>query len=79
MLEALKEMQNDKCPGLDGLSAGFYKFFWPNIKKYLFSSYMTSLDKGILNIFQCRGDNNPHTKKEKKTLRTFLFGDPYLY
>ena len=55
MLQALKGMQNDKSPGLDGFPAEFYKFFWQDIKNYLFNSYMTSLDKGILSISQCRG------------------------
>ena len=28
MLQALKGIQNDKSPGLDGFPAEFYKFFW---------------------------------------------------
>ena len=48
-------MQNDKSPGLDRFPAEFYEFFWQDIKNYLFNSYMTSLDKGILSISQCRG------------------------
>ena len=55
MLQALILLQNDKSPGLDGFPAEFYKFFWQDIKNYLFNSYMTSLDKGILSISQCRG------------------------
>ena len=28
---ALKEMSNDKSPGLDGFTTNFYKFFWADI------------------------------------------------
>ena len=31
---ALKEMSNDKSPGLDGFTTNFYKFFWADIKTY---------------------------------------------
>ena len=66
MLQALKGMQNDKSPGLDGFPAEFYKFFWQDIKNYLFNSYMTSLDKGILSISQCREVITLIPKKGKK-------------
>ena len=75
MLWALRRIQNDKSPGLDGFPAEFYKFFWQDIKNYLFNSYMTSLDKGI-NISQCRGVITLIPKKGK-TLRPFLIGDPF--
>ena len=48
MLTALKGMQNDKSPGIDGLPTEFYKFFWKDIKDYLYKSYKASFDKGIL-------------------------------
>ena len=32
MLTALKGMQNDNSPGIDGLPTEFYKFFWKDIK-----------------------------------------------
>ena len=28
LLQALKQMKNDKSPGLDGYTTEFYKFFW---------------------------------------------------
>ena len=34
MLQALKGIQNDKIPGLDGFPAEFYQFFWQDIKNY---------------------------------------------
>ena len=52
MLTALKEIQNDKSPGIDGLPTEFYKFFWKDIKDYLYKSYKASFDKGILSISQ---------------------------
>ena len=55
MLQARKGMQNNQSPGQDGFPAKFYKFFWQDIKNYLFNSYMTSIDKNILSISQCRG------------------------
>ena len=44
MLHTFKGMQYDKSPGLDGLPAEFYKFFWKDIQKYLLNSNVTSLD-----------------------------------
>ena len=52
MLTALKGMQNEKSPGIDGLPTEFYKFFWKDIKDYLYKSYKASFDKGILSISQ---------------------------
>ena len=49
MLKALKGIQNGKRPSLDGFPV---ELFWQDIKKYLFNSYMTSLDKGILSRSQ---------------------------
>ena len=66
MLQELKGMQNDKSPGLDGFPAEYYKFFLQDIKNYLFNLCMTSLDKGILNISQCRGIIALIPKKGKK-------------
>ena len=37
-LEALKSMQNGKTPGLDGLPADFYYFFWHDIKTLVLNS-----------------------------------------
>ena len=32
---ALKEMQNNKSPGSDGIAIEFYKIFWNDIKTHL--------------------------------------------
>lgn len=31
LLTALKQMNNGKSPGTDGLTVEFYKFFWPEV------------------------------------------------
>ena len=33
---ALKQMNNSKCPGSYGITTEFYKLFWKDIKKYYF-------------------------------------------
>lgn len=33
ILQALHQMNNDKTPGPDGLTAGFYEDHWPSIGK----------------------------------------------
>ena len=35
---AVKQMQNNKSPGTDGLTTEFYKIFWTDIKQYLIES-----------------------------------------
>ena len=36
---ALKDFDNNKSPGSDGLPAEFYRFFWPDICHDLVASY----------------------------------------
>ena len=48
MSNALKEMANDKTPGLDGLTTNFYKFFWPDIREIFNASYICSFEEGEL-------------------------------
>ena len=33
--EALKSLENEKCPGTDGLDPSFYKMFYPTLKDFL--------------------------------------------
>ena len=42
---ALKEMQNNKSPGSDGITIEFYKIFWNDIKTHLINSLNYSFNK----------------------------------
>ena len=53
--KAVKMMQPNKSPGEDGLPIEFYRFFWNDIKDYLFNSYKYSIENGNLSITQKRG------------------------
>lgn len=46
--EALKTMPNKKCPGLDGLTAEFYKIFWEKIKDLYFEAIQFAVNSNIL-------------------------------
>lgn len=45
---ALKQMKNDKSPGIDGLSVEFYKTFWQEIKHLLFDAYLDCINNNQL-------------------------------
>ena len=49
---ALKQMQNNKSPGSDGLTTEFYKIFWTDIKHYLIPSLNYSYIHGDLTDLQ---------------------------
>ena len=40
LLKSIKAFKNGKTPGTDGLTAEFYKFFWSEIKRYLFEVFV---------------------------------------
>ena len=52
---ALKEIENNKIPGSDGLSVEFYKRFWTNIKHSLINSINYSFEQGHLTDSQKQG------------------------
>ena len=37
-LKSLKQMKNNKTPGIDGFTVEFYKYFWSNLGVYLVRS-----------------------------------------
>lgn len=52
--ESSMSFPNNKSPGCDGLTAEFYKYFWPKIKTYLMNSYKYSFKNNILSLDQRR-------------------------
>ena len=52
---ALKDMVNDKSPGLDGFTTNFYKFFWADLRSFLYDSYIYSIQHGELSNSQRSG------------------------
>lgn len=66
--QALKESDNNKSPGSDGIPVDFYKVFWPKIKPFLVRSYKRSLELGSLSITQRQGVISLIPKKSKDPL-----------
>ena len=62
---ALKDFDNNKTPGTDGLPAEFYRFFWPDICHDLVASYNFAFQCGTLSISQRRGIISLIPKKSK--------------
>ncbi len=52
--KGLRELPNNKAPDTDGFTADFYKFFWKDIKDYIYDSFVSSFQNGILSIEQRR-------------------------
>ena len=52
--KSLRGLPNNKVPGSDGFTSEFYKFFWPDIKDLVFSSFQTSFNEGVVSIEQRR-------------------------
>ena len=59
-------LPNNKSPGSDGFTTNFYKFFWIDIKDFLFDSFRYSFTHGTLNNDQKLGVLNliPKTQKD---------------
>ena len=62
--EALFQMKNGKCPGLDGITVAFMKFFWRHLKELCFAVIKEGLKekrlhstarKGIINLIPKSG------------------------
>ena len=51
-LNALKDMNNNKSPGSDGLTTEFYKIFWNDIKPYYIKSINHSYQQNNLTELQ---------------------------
>ena len=66
--KALKELQNGKSPGTDGLTNEFYKFFWKGIQHLVIDSLNYAVQTGELSIDQKRGIITLIPKKGKKRI-----------
>ena len=63
--KTLKQLQNDKIPGSDGFTTNFYKFFWQDLREFLFDSCKYSFEHGMLTSDQRRGILNLIPKGNK--------------
>ena len=52
---ALKYMKKEKSPGIDGLTVGFYKRFWPIVSTLVLDSILHAQDTGSFTQFQRLG------------------------
>ena len=63
--KGLQALPNNKSPGSDGFTTEFYKFFWINIKHYVYNSFIYSFENGLLSIDQRRAILTLLPKPEK--------------
>ena len=52
LAEALKNMKNEKSPGLDGYTVEFLKFFWPDLGVFILRSINYGYRTGELSVSQ---------------------------
>ena len=79
LYNAMKNMQNNKSPGNDGLTKEFYEGFWDEIKELLIASATEAKQRGELSISQRQAIIKLIQKKKIETKDTLKFGDPFLY
>ena len=61
-------MENNKSPGVDGLSTNFYKHFWPLFSDKLLLVYNYAFEPGCLSVSQRRGIISLVFKKGERSL-----------
>ena len=61
----LKQFMNNKTPGSDGFTIGFYRFFWNAIGPVMVDSFNYAFENGELSISQKRGIISLILKKDK--------------
>ena len=66
--KALFSMENNKSPGVDGLTTNFYKHFWPLLCDKLALVYNYAFETGCLTVSQRRGIISLVFKKGDRTL-----------
>jgi exonuclease III len=65
LANAVKELPNNKSPGIDGIIIETYKMFWNEVKDLLFDSITYGIKEGRLSIDQRRGILSLVPKKDK--------------
>ena len=72
-LAVLKHMNNQKCPGSDGFTTEFHKFFWRDIGNFLVRSINYGFRSGEMSITQKEGIITciPKENKPKQLLRNW--------
>ena len=65
LTDAINNMALDKCPGADGFTTNFYKYFWNELKQPLLDSYIYLFEHGQLADGQRRGLLKLIPKKDK--------------
>ena len=64
-INAINGFKKDKMPGTNGFPAEFYKFFWPELRAEMLSSFHFTFQTGSLSISQRRGVISLIPKKDK--------------
>jgi len=55
LANAVRSMNNDKVPGLDGFPVDFFKFFWSDLNTFILRAINEAYDTGIFSTTQRRG------------------------
>ena len=73
LFESLKNMKNNKSPGIDGFSAEFLKVFWKYLGKWILKALNTSFKKGILplTLRQCLLTCLPKSGKPREFIKNW--------
>lgn len=73
LLQALKNMKNDKSPGQDGFTSEFFKFFWVDIGYFILRSLNFAYSTGSLSVTQKMGIITclPKPNKNRQNLKNW--------
>ena len=66
-------MKNNKSPGLDGFPIEFFKFFWIDLKEWIYRYVTETFEKGLLTITCNRGVITciPKSNKDRTLLKNW--------
>lgn len=69
LADAFKQMNNNKSPGLDGLTIEVYKMFWSQIGETYYNAMIYAKEKGILQMSIRRGVISLIPKRDRDQLK----------